>query len=50
MSDYLLRDLERYGVSVRDRREIAALHGDEGQLEDVTLKSGEQLPVSFLFL
>src|ERR687891_1022260 len=42
--------LERYVVSVRDRSDIAALHGDEGQLEYVTLKSGEQLPVSFLFL
>ena len=28
MSDYLIRDLERYGVAVRDRSEIAALHGD----------------------
>ena len=35
---------------MRDRSEIAAHHGDEGQLEDVTLKSGEQLPVSFLFI
>ena len=50
MSDYLVRDLERSGVSVRDRSEIAALHGNDGQLETVTLKSGEQLPVSFLFL
>jgi thioredoxin reductase (NADPH) len=50
MSDYLVRELERYGVAVRDRSEIAALHGDDGQLEAVTLKSGEQLPFSFLFL
>ncbi len=49
MSDYLIRDLERYGVAVRDRSEIAALHGTEGQLEAVTLKSGERLPFSFLF-
>ena len=28
MSDYLVRELERYGVAVRDRSEIAALHGD----------------------
>ena len=27
MSDYLIRELERYGVAVRDRSEIAALHG-----------------------
>ncbi|HZV74183.1 MAG TPA: FAD-dependent oxidoreductase [Conexibacter sp.] len=50
MSDYLVRDLERYGVAVRDRSEIAALHGTNGQLEAVTLKSGEHLPFSFLFL
>ena len=49
MSDYLIRELERYGVAVRDRSEIAALHGAEGQLEAVTLKSGERLPFSFLF-
>src|SRR5262245_61359708 len=50
MSDYLLRELERYGVAIRDRSEIAALHGQDGLLEAVTLKSGEQLPFSFLFL
>src|SRR6476620_10260319 len=50
MSDYLIRELERYGVAVRDRSEIAELHGKGGQLEGVTLKSGERLPFSFLFL
>jgi thioredoxin reductase (NADPH) len=50
MSEYLIRELARYGVSVRDRSEIAALHGTDGQLEAVTLKGGEQLPFSFLFL
>jgi thioredoxin reductase (NADPH) len=50
MSDYLVRELERYGVVVRDRSEIAALHGEGGQLETVTLKSGERLTLSFLFL
>jgi thioredoxin reductase (NADPH) len=49
MSDYLIRELERYGVAVVDRSEIAALHGESGRLEAVTLKSGEQLPFSFLF-
>jgi thioredoxin reductase (NADPH) len=49
MSEYLIRELERYGVVVRDRGEVAALHGTEGQLEEVTLKSGERLPFSFLF-
>jgi thioredoxin reductase (NADPH) len=50
MSDYLTRELERFGVAVRDRSEIAALHGTNGQLDAVTLKGGEQLPFSFLFL
>src|SRR5207244_8567771 len=49
MSEYLIRDLERCGVAVRDRSEISALHGTEGQLEEVTLKSGEQLAFSVLF-
>ena len=49
MSDYLVRELERYGVSVRDRSEVAALHGEAGHLEAVTLKTGERLPFSFLF-
>jgi thioredoxin reductase (NADPH) len=50
MSDYLVREVERYGVAVRDRSEIAALHGDDGRLEEVTLESGERLAFSFLFL
>jgi thioredoxin reductase (NADPH) len=50
MSDYLLGELDRAGVAVRDRAEIAALHGEDGDLEAVTLKSGERLPFSFLFL
>jgi len=49
MSDYLIRELERYGVAVRDGSEIAALHGTDGRLEAVTLKTGERLPFSFLF-
>jgi thioredoxin reductase (NADPH) len=49
MSDYLLRELDRYGVVVRDRSEIAELHGTDGRLESVTLKDGERLPFSFLF-
>jgi thioredoxin reductase (NADPH) len=35
---------------VRDQSEIAAVHGEDGELEAVTLKSGERLPFSFLFL
>jgi thioredoxin reductase (NADPH) len=50
MSDYLVRELERYGVAVRDRSEIAQLHGEAGQLQAVTLASGERLPFSYLFL
>jgi thioredoxin reductase (NADPH) len=50
MSDYLVRELEKYGVAVRDESEIGQLHGDDGRLEAVTLKSGERLPFSFLFL
>ena len=50
MSAYLIRELERYGVAVRDSSEIGALHGDDGTLESVTLESGERLPFSFLFL
>jgi thioredoxin reductase (NADPH) len=50
MSNYLIEDLERYGIAVRDRSEISALHGEEGQLEAVTLTDGTRLPLSFLFL
>ena len=50
MSDYLIHELERYGVAVRDKSEIAALHGEGGHLEAVTLKSGARLPFSFVFL
>jgi thioredoxin reductase (NADPH) len=50
MSDYLVRELERYGIAIRDRSEIVALHGGDGRLEAATLKDGEQLPLSFLFL
>ncbi len=50
MSDYLVRELDRYGVAVRDHSEIAELHGHGGRLDAVTLTSGERLPFSFLFL
>jgi thioredoxin reductase (NADPH) len=50
MSDYLIHELERYGVAVRDRSEIGALHGDDGHLEAVTLTGGERFPFSFMFL
>ncbi len=50
MSNYLIEELDRYGVAVRDRSEVATLHGEDGRLEAVTLTDGEQLPFSFLFL
>jgi len=50
MSHYLIDELERYGVAVRDRSEVAALHGEDGRLDGVTLTDGERLPLSFLFL
>jgi thioredoxin reductase (NADPH) len=50
MSDYLIHELERFGVAVRDRSEIAELHGEDGHLEAVTLKEGDRVPFSFLFL
>jgi thioredoxin reductase (NADPH) len=50
MSDYLRFELERYGVAVRDRSEVAKLHGAGGELEAVTLRDGERLPFAFLFL
>jgi thioredoxin reductase (NADPH) len=50
MSQYLIDELDRYGVAVRDRSEIAGLQGEDGQLRSVTLADGERLPFSFLFL
>jgi thioredoxin reductase (NADPH) len=50
MSDYLVQELERYGVAVRDGSEVAALHGGNGRLEAVTLTDGQRVPLSFLFL
>src|SRR5205823_7120053 len=49
MSDYLIADLDRYGVAVRDRSEVAELHGAEGELEAVTLMDGERLALGSLF-
>src|SRR4029079_17845337 len=50
MSNYLIEELDRYGVAVRDRSEVAELHGEEGQLRWVTLTDDEELPFSYLFL
>jgi thioredoxin reductase (NADPH) len=50
MSAYLIEELDRYGVAVRDRSEIRELHGTDGRLDGVTLADGTELPLSFLFL
>jgi thioredoxin reductase (NADPH) len=50
MSDYLIHEVEEAGVSIRDRSEIAELHGSDGELEAVTLTDRTHLPLSFLFL
>jgi thioredoxin reductase (NADPH) len=50
MSAYLIEELDRYGVAVRDRSEIAELRGQGGHLCGVTLTDGAELPFSYLFL
>jgi thioredoxin reductase (NADPH) len=50
MSQYLIEELERYGVAVRDRSEISVLHGESGELDGVTLTDGATVSLSFLFL
>jgi thioredoxin reductase (NADPH) len=50
MSSYLIADLGRFGVEVRDRSEITELHGEHGHLDGVTLKDGARLPVRFAFM
>ncbi len=50
MSDYLIHDLERAGVLVRGGSEISAVHGADGQLDAATLRDGERIALSYLFL
>jgi thioredoxin reductase (NADPH) len=50
MSAYLLDELDRFGVAIRDRSEICELRGEDGLLESVKLTDGTELPFSFLFL
>ena len=50
MSAYLIDELDRYGVAVRDESEICELRGNDGLLESVKLTDGTELPFSFLFL
>jgi len=49
MSHYLIGELDRYGVAVRDRSEICHLEGHDGRLEEVKLTDGATLPVSYVF-
>ena len=50
MSTYLIDELARFGVAIRDRSEIRELHGEEGRLQAVTLTDGVTLPLHFAFL
>jgi thioredoxin reductase (NADPH) len=50
MSNYLIAELDRYGVAVRDRSEVAELRGENGRLDAVSLADGTRLPLSYLFL
>jgi thioredoxin reductase (NADPH) len=50
MSSYLIEELDRFGVNIRDRSEIAELHGENDELEAVTLTVGSRLPYSLLLL
>ena len=50
MSQYLIDDLHRYGVAVRDRSEVGSLSGQEGRLHAVTLVDGTELDFAYLFL
>ena len=49
MSQYLIADLDRYGVAVRGRSEVTELHGADGRLDAVTLTDGTRLRLSYLF-
>jgi len=50
MSDYLVHEVRNAGVEIRDRSEIAEIHGSTGRVEAVTLTDGTRKPFSFLFL
>ncbi len=50
MSSYLIEELDRFGVAIRERSEVTELHGEDGRLRAVTLADGTELPFSFLFL
>lgn len=50
MSQYLIDELDRYGVAVRARSEVARLDGEDGQLGVVALTDGTTMPLHALFL
>jgi len=50
MSQYLVDEVQKFGVAVRDRSEVSALQGTEGRLEGVELTDGAELDLSYLFL
>jgi thioredoxin reductase (NADPH) len=50
MSQYLIDELDRYGVAARARSEVAKLDGEDGQLRAVTLTDGTTSPLHALFL
>ena len=45
MSDYLIHELDRFGVAVRDRSEIATLHGASGAARGGHAESRRAAPV-----
>jgi thioredoxin reductase (NADPH) len=49
MSDYLIKQLDRYGIAVRPLSEVVELHGEQGRLSGVTLQDGDRLAFGFLF-
>ncbi|HEX5308881.1 MAG TPA: FAD-dependent oxidoreductase [Solirubrobacteraceae bacterium] len=50
MSQYLIDELDRYGVAVRPHSEVARLDGEDGQLQAVELIDGASVPLHALFL
>lgn len=50
MSQYLIDELDRNGVAVRARSEVAECDGEDGQLQAVKLTDGTTVPLHALFL
>jgi thioredoxin reductase (NADPH) len=50
MSSSRIADLDRNGVAVRDRGEVAELHGERGGLDGVALQDGTRPPMRFAFV